>query len=157
MARMLVLLLTLVTAAVLSGCVQSATDPPSSSPDPGGRILSELQTAVAALPADATVIYRNDVEPHWDSCDGRPGTFGWDNVVVQIHFSSPSAPAGMFANAVSQMTARGWTVRDRHDYTDLVWTRQLRNGTEAKAQLSEVGGWTIYAFAPPIGPRASGC
>ena len=58
--------------------------------DPGGRILHTLRASAHALPSDAHVLYRHDLEPKWDSCDGRPGTFGWDNVVVQIHFESRS-------------------------------------------------------------------
>ena len=51
--------------------------------DPGGRILGELKPAALAVPDDAKIRYRHDVEPKWDSCDGRQGTFGWDDVVLQ--------------------------------------------------------------------------
>ena len=79
--------------------------------DPGGRILRTLRDTGQALPSDAHVLYRYDLEPKWDSCDGRPGTFGWDNVVVQIHFESrgsteplSNGPIRLFAGSVGAQT-----------------------------------------------------
>lgn len=157
MSKVMASLATLALIAAISACGAGSTDPPDSSPDPGGRILAELQTAAAAVPSDASVIYRHDVEPQWDSCDGRADTYGWDDVVVQIHFNSPSSPGRIFGDGISRMAALGWSVSYQHGDTDLVWTRRLRNGTEGKAALSNVGGWTLYASAPPVGPRVRGC
>lgn len=136
--------------------------------DPGGRILNQLRTASQALPGDAQVIYRNDIEPNWDSCDGRPGTFGWDNVVVQIHFQSRTGTAALVDHADRMLRGLGWT----SDYKNVVnggpqvgWSRRLENGSLAKAQLTNVapdqGGasqdWDLFVTAPPVGPRVSGC
>lgn len=136
--------------------------------DPGGRILNQLRTAAQALPADAQVTYRNDLEPKWDSCDGRSGTFGWDDVVVQIHFQSRTGTATLVDHADRTFRSLGWN----SDYHDAVkgdpqvgWSRSLDNGSMAKAQLTAnvpnpTGVdrvWDLFVSAPPVGTRVSGC
>lgn len=136
-----------------------ALTPPSSG-DPGGKILSELRPVGYALPRNADIVYRHDTEPMWDSCDARPGTFGWDQVVVQIHFRSRSSAADVESNADSQLRRLGWKPAYQHsDPITWVWTKVLRNVTEAKAVLEVEGdgAWTLIALAPPVGPQAHGC
>jgi hypothetical protein len=132
--------------------------------DPGGRVLRQLQPAAQALPSDAHVIYRYDLEPKWDSCDGRQGTFGWDDVIVQIHFDSRTPTTALFEHADETLHRLGWS--QKYDNGSQVgWTKQLINGSVANAQLSNAvpdqGGttqkWDLYVGAPPIGTRASGC
>ena len=134
---------------------------PSASGDPGGRILVELQPVGYAVPKNSQIVYRNDAEPLWDSCDARPGTFGWDAVVVQIHFRSPFSSADIESNADAQMRKLGWMPDDRSSTSipAVAWTKQLQNVTEAKAhlELEGDGAWTLIASAPPVGPRAHGC
>ena len=129
--------------------------------DPGGRILVELQPVRSAVPKNSEIVYRNDVEPLWDSCDGRPGTFGWDAVVVQIHFRSALSSAHIESNADAQMRNLGWMPDTRFSTSipTVAWTKQLRNVTEANAhlELEADGAWTLIASAPPVGPRARGC
>lgn len=78
-------------------------------PDPGRRVLHQLQPAAQALPSDAHVIYRYDLEPKWDSCDGRPGTFGWDNVILQIHFQSRTPTMALVEHADQTLRRLGWS------------------------------------------------
>ena len=136
--------------------------------DPGGRILHQLQTVSAALPSDAQVIYRNEGEPKWDSCDGRPGTFGWDSVVIQIHFPSRTTTTTVVQRADQKLHGLGWSSEDHRDVsgaTQIGWTRQLDNGSLARAQLTNViphqgstsQEWDFYATAPPVGRQASRC
>jgi hypothetical protein len=136
--------------------------------DPGGRILHALQSTKRALPNDAHVLYRNDVEPKWDSCDGRPGTFGWDNVVVQIHFESGSSTDTVVQGAGQAFRNLGWQqdyVNNQSTFVQVGWTRRLDNGSIAKAQLSNGvpdqsatrPRWDLFVTAPPVGPQASGC
>jgi hypothetical protein len=132
--------------------------------DPGGRVLHQLQPAAQAIPSDAHVIYRYDLEPKWDSCDGRQGTFGWDNVIVQIHFESRTPTIALVGNADKTLRRLGWS---QQYYTNgqAGWRKQLANGSVANAQLSNVvpgqGGlaqtWDLFVGAPPIGTRVSGC
>jgi hypothetical protein len=136
--------------------------------DPGGRILHALRSTKQALPNDAHVLYRNDLEPKWDSCDGRSGTFGWDNVVVQIHFESGSSTDTVVHGASRAFQTLGWQqdyVNNQSTFVQLGWTRRLDNGSIAKAQLSNgvpdqsatKSRWDLFVIAPPVGPQASGC
>jgi hypothetical protein len=132
--------------------------------DPGGRVLHQLQPAAQALPSDAQVIYRYDLEPKWDSCDGRPGTLGWDNVILQIHFESRTPTMALVEHADQTLHRLGWS----HVYDtvgQVAWAKQLDSGSVANAQLSNAvpdqgGGtqkWDLFVSAPPIGPQVSGC
>jgi hypothetical protein len=136
--------------------------------DPGGRILHTLRTAAQALPADAQVLYSYDLEPKWDSCDGRPGTFGWDDVVVQVHFESRSSTDAVVQRADRTFRGLGWKpdyVNNQPTHIQVGWTRWLDNGSIAKAQLSDevpdrsaaTPRWDLVVTAPPVGPQASGC
>src|ERR1700674_1015084 len=136
--------------------------------DPGGRILHALRSTKQALPNDAHVLYRSDLEPKWDSCDGRSGTFGWDNVVVQIHFESGSSTDAVVHGASQAFRTLGWQqdyVNNQSTFVQVGWTRRLDNGSIAKAQLSSAvpaqsaawPGWELFVTAPPVGPQASGC
>jgi hypothetical protein len=132
--------------------------------DPGGRIMSEIQPAVAALPGDAKIIYRNDVEPRWDSCDGKPGTFGWNDVVVQVHFGSNMGPDRIFASADSVLASQGWQALpspSAPSVTEHIWSKSLFNRTTARLQIAKdsygTSEWTLFAVAPPSGQRVSGC
>lgn len=132
--------------------------------DPGGSILGELRTATAAVPGAATIGYRQEVEPRWDSCDGRPGTFGWDDVVVIVHFTTTLSPDAVKAHADAALRPLGWmpeSSRRQGNVSGYSWTKELGNGTTARVQVSHEGRdtleWDLAAGAPPVGPRASGC
>ena len=132
--------------------------------DPGGRILGELRPASAAIPAAAAIGYRQEVEPRWDSCDGRPGTFGWDDVAVIVHFTTTLSAEAVRAHADSALRALGWKVDSslhQGDVFSYSWTKELFNGTTTWVQVSNEGQdprvWDLAAGAPPVGPRASGC
>jgi hypothetical protein len=139
-----------------------------SAADPGGRILNTLRETEQALPHDARVLYRYELEPKWDSCDGRPGTFGWDNIVVQIHFESQSSTDGVVQGADRAFRQLGWNPDYMHNqptFIQIGWTRRLDNGSVARAQLSDgvpdrsaaTPRWDLFVTAPPVGPQVSGC
>jgi hypothetical protein len=136
-------------------------------PDPGGRLLSGLQTVERAVPADAEVTLQQANEPSWDSCDGRPGTFGWNDATVYVQFLASEEPEALIAQADRALTAAGW---DRADSSGTPlgpgarWTRVLSGPRVATAALSKGtrgGGttsyWELSAVTPPQGQRASGC
>ncbi len=136
--------------------------------DPGGRILDTLRGAAQALPSDAHVLYWHDFEPKWDSCDGRPGTFGWDNVDVQIRFGSRRPTGAVLRWADQTLRGLGWRpdyVNKQSAFIQVGWTRRLDNGAIARAQLSNglpdqsaaTLRWDLFVTAPPVGPQASGC
>ena len=157
MRRRLLLLGCLVAVVVAAGTwLWFAVQPTG---DPGGRVLGQLRPATAALPADARIDYRNDVEPRWDSCDGRPGTEGWDDVDVQVHFTTATAETEVLTHADAALRQLGW-LPDTSQPAGSSWTKALANGTTAKASLEhEVGpdAWTLFVLAPPVGRRVSGC
>jgi len=132
--------------------------------DPGGRILAELEPTAAAVPGGANILYRQAVEPRWDSCDGRAGTFGWDDVVLVVHFASGLRPEAVAGNADATLRPLGWVPEYSHQDANgmaIGWTKTLSSGATAKAQLTDQDldptTWTLYVGAPPVGPRASGC
>jgi len=127
--------------------------------DPGGRVLDQLRPATAALPSDARIVYRNEVEPRWDSCDGRPGTEGWNDVVMQVHFTTATADINVLSNADAALRRLGW-LPDTSRPAGSSWRKALANGTTARASLEhDVGqdAWTLFVLAPPVGRRVSGC
>ncbi len=134
-----------------------------SSGDPGGRIIAQLQPTVAAVPAGAKILYRHDVEPLWDSCDGRAGTFGWDDVVVQVHFSTTASPDDILAHAQSVLAPEGWRTVPAPvagAVTQHIWRKALDTGdgtVDIEKDSYGTSEWTLIAMAPPRGPRVSGC
>ena len=136
-------------------------------PDPGGRILAALQPIEGAVPDDAIVISRQDAAAHWDSCDGRTGTFGWSDIRVIVTFHTTTQPDALISLADGRMVAIGWTPGST--LTSPIgpgreWTRTLGDGTKALASLSpwtvdddRTIRWELTAYAPPHGQRASGC
>ena len=76
-------------------------------PDPGGRILAELQSVSSAVPDGATVDLRHDVPADWDSCDGRPETEGWNDIQVSIQFRSDLAAEAILEFADGRLEETG--------------------------------------------------
>jgi hypothetical protein len=143
------------------------TRSPHGDPDPGGRVLTGLQTVESAVPADAEVMLRQAHEPSWDSCDGRVGTFGWNNVMVNVQFRVSEQPDALVAQIDKVLTGAGWHRADGSG-TPLGpvarWSRALSGPTMATALLSKGtrgdgngSYWALDAVAPPQGQQASGC
>jgi hypothetical protein len=82
--------------------------------DPGGHILASLRRVAAAIPSDAHVAYRHADAPHWDSCDGMAGTFGWNDVVYQASFTSPLCRAeSSRTRSWHSVSVVGWAAKSR--------------------------------------------
>ena len=135
-------------------------------PDPGGRILTELQSVSSAVPDGATVDFRHDVPATWDSCDGRPETEGWNDIQVGVQFRSDLAAEAILEFADRRLEGLGWVDDSKISGPlgpGLRWIRTLEDGTTARASLSPgtVDGasfyWNLDAIAPPHGQRVSGC
>lgn len=136
-------------------------------PDPGGHILTALKSVERAVPAGAQVSLRQASEPGWDSCDGRSGTFGWDDITVGVQFFTSVSPTVLVANTDKTLRAIGWQ-RTRTLNSPLgpgaTWSRTVAGSTPATATLApgtRGGGtgvyWDLDAVAPPQGQHVSGC
>jgi len=64
-----------------------------------------------ASPCDSCrvpVTYALQAEPHWDSCDGMAGTFGWDPAVIQVGFRWTGSSHALVGLLNDRLGARGW-------------------------------------------------
>jgi hypothetical protein len=141
--------------------------------DPGGKVLSQLAPAAAALPGygmpdlpwtthpSPTGPYLIKSEPKRDSCGGRPGTEGWGQVVLQGNFRWPGSHSALVVKVGSGLGALGWNQTPIPGQNEAIWKKVLNNGSIATAMLSlsPLGDpdWEFVALAPPVGKAASGC
>ena len=137
--------------------------PKRSNPDPGGRILAQLARVAGALPSDATVLYRRDGEPTWDSCDGVGSTAGWTDASVTLGFTTGQTADLLLAHVQNVVASLGWGSFARAPVPGLTasWSRDI-DGSPGPARLqlsnsSGTGGWLLLAQAPAIGRAVSGC
>ena len=136
-------------------------------PDPGGQILDALRTVEAAVPPAAIDVSEEYGEAHWDSCDGRAGTFGWSEISVILTFGTTLDPSALISYVTGRLEAGGWTMAGQEALSPLgpnqKFSRTLANGTEAVADIGpqmrdgRTVMWSLRATAPPDGPTASGC
>ena len=136
--------------------------------DPRGVRQQTLRSVSVAVPRGAKVQSHSVGRPIWDSCDGRPGTQGWSDVVDAYQFTSARSAATVVANAEATMNA-GWTLISTPSTPlgpSARWTKPVSGNVVAQALLA-VGTrgpnrhspsyWDLTASAPPAGRRASGC
>ena len=135
---------------------------PSGDPDPGHRFMSALEPVLSAIPAGVHVMTEHRVDSRWDSCDGRPSTFGWDPVSVDAEFTTDAASrqvAGHFRAAMRQL---GWAY-DAKNSTDAawMWSRQVSGQTATTVlQIDKSWDpplWSLDAHTPPAAPPVTGC
>ena len=137
--------------------------------DPGGVRQQTLSSVSVALPRDAKVQSHSVGGPIWDSCDGRPGTQGWSDVVDAYQFTSARSAATVIAGAEATMKIAGWTListpatplgssamRTKTVSHNVVAQALLAVGTRGPSRHSP-SYWDLTAFAPPAGTRVSGC
>jgi hypothetical protein len=136
-------------------------------PDPGGVRLKALTAATAAaLPSDARVTLHGGGEPRWDSCDGRAGTFGWDDIMVDYQFTTEQPPGAMIAVTAGAWQRLGWAVSEQTSPLgpSVSGAKSLATGDAMRVVLGPqqrvAGGavtWGVDGDAPPAGQRSSGC
>lgn len=137
--------------------------------DPRGVRRQTLRSISVAVPSDAKVQSHSAGGPIWDSCDGRPGTQGWSDVINAFQFTSARSAATVVANAEATMKIAGWTLISTPSTPlgpSARWTKPVSGNVVAQALLA-VGTrgpnrhspsyWDLTASAPPAGRRASGC
>jgi hypothetical protein len=137
--------------------------------DPGGVRQRTLRSISVAVPSDAKVQNHSVSGSIWDSCDGRPDTQGWSDVINDYQFTSARSAATVVANAMASMKIAGWKLRSTSASPlgpSVVWTKTVSGSVLAQAILA-VGTrgpsrhspsfWDFVASAPPAGTRASGC
>lgn len=147
--------------------------------DPAGTVMDQLVPTVSALPGYGTsalpwvkqipqsmvASYAIKLEPRHDSCDGRPGTQGWSQVVVQSRFRWSKSLAGLISFMRPRLSGLGWTAVHEprpQDPPGQSWTKKLANGSRASLDVTQEGGpssstWQLDAIANPVGRAASGC
>lgn len=116
---------------------------------------------VAALPADAKVIFRRDSEPSWGSCGGKPGSWAWTAVDLQLSFSTGAQAADVLTHADEALKSAGWQRQFAEGSPSQPtghWTKALADGRPAHVYLRKDGigqnRWTLNALAAPVGPTA---
>jgi hypothetical protein len=118
---------------------------------------------VTELPQSLEASYVIKIEPRQDSCDGRAGTQGWSQVVVQSRFQWSQGLAALIAYIQPRLAELGWAVVPQGQFLSSPnWTKTLRNGTRADVSVTQEGGasstvWQLDALGEPIGKAASGC
>jgi hypothetical protein len=141
--------------------------------DPGGKVLNQLVPAASALPGygtsslpwvsnpSLTQAYLIKSEPKQDSCDGRPGTEGWGQAVVQAGIAWAGTTVELISQVGDRLAALGWhrLSTSTTGSGGVSWAKQLSNGSTASASLDPEQGtdWEFVAIAPPVGKAASGC
>lgn len=141
--------------------------------DPGGKVLNQLVPAASALPGYGTSslpwvsnpslsrAYVIKSEPRRDSCDGRAGTQGWGQAVVQAGFAWTGTTAELISQVGGHLAAIGWhrVSTGTTSSGGVSWAKQLTNGSIASVSLApeQTPNWELVAVAPPVGKAASGC
>ena len=165
------------TGCGTSGPSTGTTTTPAPTPagavgDPGGRILAALRTATSAVPARAHLNWSHFDEPKLDSCDGRPGTWGYEPVTVQAGFSWHQSPSTVLASVRHALELIGWQWTEPTPATfpgqnygtgDAIgtWVRTLPGSRRATAALFpdtyDPAEWSLIAEAPATLPPPKGC
>jgi hypothetical protein len=145
--------------------------------DPGAKIMNQLTPATSSLPGygsdalpwvraipqslDASYMIR--IEPQQDSCDGRSGTQGWSQVVVQSRFQWNRGLPALITFMQSRLSKLGWSAMPQPLVSyppSQNWTKTLNNGTRAVLNVTQEGGtnssvWQLNAIGAPLGKAAS--
>ena len=147
--------------------------------DPGGTVMAQLTPTLTAVPGYGTPAvpvvdqipesldapYVILTEPHQDSCDGRPGTEGWSQVVVQSRFRWGTGLAPLVAVMGPRLARLGWTVVPQPSWASpptATWRKTLSDGGRGFLSIGQEGGagsttWQFDAVGDPVGTAASGC
>lgn len=117
---------------------------------------------VGQIPSSLGAPYIIKMEPYRDSCDGRAGTQGWSQVVVQSGFRWEGDLSSLVAHMELRLRATGWMLQSEPaglSSPGAGWTKTLKNGTPASLNVSEEepGYWELVAEGEPVGGAASGC
>jgi hypothetical protein len=133
--------------------------------DPGGVRRAAVRETLAAVPPGASVEPYADGPPRWDSCDGRAGTWGWDDIIVQRTFTTGLSTDAVLANASATMAALHWSplpltktpLGPVMRWTKTIGGHAMAHATLAVDQTAYGRAWDLSAFAPPVGQHSSGC
>ncbi len=133
--------------------------------DPGGSILSSLQSQVKSmLPSDARIVSIHSTDATWASL-GCDGSTGWTDPRVVMTFASAQLPITVIDTANHALTTAGWTYQARLTTAEggsPVWTKTSTESdliSLTNSQLAHLppGEWIVYGALPPIGQTVQGC
>jgi len=126
-------------------------------PDPGHQAMSALAPVLSAVPAGAVVSHEDRTDSHWDSCDGRSSTYGWDPITGQAMFTSGAGESQVTAHVSAVMRRLGWRGAPGAGGT-WTWSRQVGGRTATATLESDAAGdWSLDATAPPAADPVTGC
>ena len=135
--------------------------------DPGGIRATALRSISQAVPSDAVVQLHKTTGPVWDSCSGRPGTDGWNDVSNEYQFTTATPVDDLVATAKANLKRAGWAQTSTFRYPlgpAIGWTKTVQGKVLAHALLSVSNRgsntpayWDLSASAPSDGQRVSGC
>jgi hypothetical protein len=147
--------------------------------DPGDRVMSQLSPLAAVIPGYGTSRlpllesipwpFKNfmvEIEPAWDSCDGRAGTYGWDPVTVEAGFSWNGTRESLFALLDRRLLRIGWINTTPNKNAGLLggystWSGALPNGRPADINVSvlddSLDNYIFTASSAPVGKSVSEC
>jgi hypothetical protein len=144
-------------------CACSGTPSPVGDPDPGHRSLAAVVSVLSIIPPGANVTQEDQVEPRWDSCDGRQSTYGWDPVYADAEFSIGALSAQqVVAHVRAGMARLGWaySATDSRD-GQWLWLRQVGGQTATMTLQSDMYAgqrmWSLRAQMPPATHPVTGC
>jgi hypothetical protein len=133
--------------------------------DPGGSILSSLQSQVKSmLPSDARIISIHPRDAAWASL-GCDGSTGWTDPRVVMTFASAQPQTTVIETASHALTTAGWTYQPRLTMAQRgipTWTKTSSESdlisltTSQQAHLPP-GEWSVYGALPPQGQAVQGC
>ena len=169
----------LAAATLVVVCVWASWDRIDPSGDPGGTVMAQLTPTLTAVPGYGTpavpvvdqipqapdASYVILTEPRQDSCDGRPGTEGWSQVVVQSRFRWSTGLAPLVAYMGPRLARRGWKVFPQPSWATpptATWKKALSDGGRGFLSVNQEAGagattWQFDATGDPVGTAASGC
>jgi hypothetical protein len=172
-----------VMAACLLGCgLGSCSSSSGQHPggDPGDRLMARLSVLVQVVPGFGSGripwftpkdpngnfpdIYATKIEPAWDSCDGRAGTFGWEPVMIQIGFKWTGSAASL-ADYLNHRLVPHHLTRGGNPWWgqggDPAWVGPSHAAPDEALVIEPPGAgggqWMAFIEARPVGRLASGC
>lgn len=164
-----VILIVLILGALLGGWYwheHNAVPKSAGDPDPGGRIMAQLTQTLGAVPTSVEQSDRESSHHRWETCDGTPSAYGWDDLAVNVNLSAAPSTDDAFVKAVdNNLRKRGWTMTHS---TQLIgpwyWEKKLSGGETATIQLIDndtsddlSNRWSFQASSPAATHPLKGC
>ena len=102
------------------------------------------------------------IEPNWDSCYGREGTFGWAAAIIRVGFPWAGTELGLSTLLNERLSARGWVRSAAPSWASVAsdgWSfpKGAAPSMAVAFQRDSAGGETVFLQAKPKGQVVTGC